>query len=333
MTEILENKDITKVSEDDIEDVVFLGEVEDSDDESLTSDYNQYESDEDENGKVNPYFDDPELLNDTELLEIRDVFLESEEENQNNTIFSNEIGHLSYVKSDGDISKSFIPKKSESFDEMEDDETVLDIIVFSSKLKYDFKDFINIQTLHEESDQGFYTYLQEEFENDLEDVSPIFFLYKLYEKIFEPNPQLMLVEEFLRSLTYIFSFIGETFPYYNECELDEIFSEEFIPFYKIIAENCSEYEGTSYFFKELIQSENFHLDKINLALSMHEGILSDLIFNNLLELHEEDFCNEEVKEFLDDLILTNSERIIDQKSEYIESVLTKGSYLTNLLEI
>lgn len=212
----------------------------------------------------------------------------------------------------------------EDEDDEEDDSSIVSQV---SNLEAPLPDFIfHFGDIHRtfdlivSEDSDFYDYVMSEEFTDACGDSPLYYLFKFYRHIGSFDNSIFLNSETLKMLSCIFEYV---FQYHGDIqteEIEKIMSTRNLLFFRMFIESCTSDENqTNYFFQDMINSANFHKDKIDFVLTKYGGLLSPLIFSVFIENSYDDYGNDETYEYLMNIFRNEVQNLTDEQLEIIYS--------------
>lgn len=201
----------------------------------------------------------------------------------------------------------------ESESEKEDEEGYeTDFSEAEEGFTYDFIKFADIYNFIEEEDKPFYDYLRNKFFDECDGRSPIYSLFKLYRVLFKGIEHFLIFPEIHRKLARIFQEVYNIYPFIEAEEMENILSTKNIPLFRIFIENCNnENEETCFFIQDIINSSEFHKDKIDAIRSYNGGLLNLDVFKVFIENDRDDYGNDETFDYFKDLIYSEKDDLTE----------------------
>jgi hypothetical protein len=210
--------------------------------------------------------------------------------------------------------------ESQDDDESQEDDDEISS-VFSSldvSFTYNFGNINEIYELIDDSDEDFDEYLRSEFMDECGESSPVYVLFKLYRSIFKGKEELIVVLNYLRKLSTIFSTVFAIHSRLQEDEMENILFTKHLLLFRIFVENCRNEEcETAFLYQELIISDFFHLDKIQLIEEKEGGVLNNVIFNVIRQNSCLDYGNDKTYEHIIALLQNQRENFTEDHEEML----------------
>lgn len=259
-------------------------------------------------------------------FEIPPIYSESKE-----TILDSDIYGESYAK---DHSKKESDSNSDSEERNcnEDNEDDKSFVSEDISTSYDFCDILSIYELYISEDSDFYNYLRDSFEQEIDDNSPCYFLYKIYHAMFSDRPDLLACEDIYMMMGFIFGFVWNLFPYVTAEELDIIFEKSDFTLFKIFSENCDcEENKTHMFFSELLTCEKFHRVKLECILGTYKSFLNPDLFKIYICIDADEYNNEDLFEFMKELFLSKVDDFDEEHFDLLKEP-DVSEYILELLD-
>lgn len=169
-------------------------------------------------------------------------------------------------------------------------------------------------------DSDFYDYvMSDDFINECCG-APVYYLFKFYRHIGSFDQSLFLDTDKLRMLSCIFEYIFQHHSDVEDDEIEKILSTKNLILFRLFIESCTlDDNETNFFFQDIINSHNFHKDKVDFILTKYGGLLSPKIFSVFIENSYEDYGNERTHEYLMNMFRNEIQNLTDEQLEIIYS--------------